>query len=129
MAEKIKTSKIAIIRIRGMTGLRQEISDTLDMLRLYKKHACVVIDATPSNVGMVKKVKDFVTYGEIDDETLTILTEKRGIKDSEGNLKPVFSLAPPVGGFERKGIKKPFTVGGVLGNRREKINNLIQKMI
>lgn len=112
-----------------MTGIKKDIKDTLDMLRLYKKHYCVVCDATPSLLGMIKKIKDFVTYGEIDSDTNKMLIDKRGIKDIEGNLKKFFRLHPPVGGFERKGIKKPFSVGGVLGDRKEKINDLLKRMI
>jgi len=45
------------------------------------------------------------------------------------NLKPVFRLRPPRKGYERKGVKQPFSIGGALGNRKEKINLLISKMI
>ena len=44
-------------------------------------------------------------------------------------LKPVFRLRPPKKGYERVGIKKPFSVGGALGYRKEKINELLEKMI
>ena len=44
-------------------------------------------------------------------------------------MKPFFRLHPPRKGFERKGIKMPFKLGGVLGPRGDKINNLIKKMI
>jgi large subunit ribosomal protein L30 len=53
-----------------------------------------------------------------------MLKEKRGAEDQK-----VFRLSPPRGGFERKGIKTPFTMGGALGNRKEKINDLIKRMI
>jgi ribosomal protein L30/L7E len=32
-------SKLAAVLIRGRIGARQEVKDTLDMLRLRKKHA------------------------------------------------------------------------------------------
>ncbi|MFH0859616.1 MAG: 50S ribosomal protein L30 [Candidatus Altiarchaeota archaeon] len=44
-------------------------------------------------------------------------------------LKPVFRLKPPNKGFERAGIKRPYSRGGVLGNRGDKINQLIERMI
>ena len=44
-------------------------------------------------------------------------------------LKPFFRLHPPKGGFEKAGIKKPFTVKGALGYRGDKINDLIKKML
>ena len=111
---------------------------------------------------MLKKIKDYVTWGEVDKDTLVKLFTERGrlpsnkklnegylnekakvgikefsemlyngkkqIRDVPG-LKPYFRLKPPLRGFERGGIKMPFSMGGVLGYRREKINDLIQRMI
>jgi large subunit ribosomal protein L30 len=133
---------IAIVRIRGGIGLKKEIKAGLTILRLYKKNYCRVIKSSKSNLGMIQKVKDYITWGEIDEETLKLLKEKRGEKTStktksdssqskEGKeiFKPYFRLHPPRGGFARKGIKIPFALGGALGNRKEKINDLIKRMI
>lgn len=141
-------SKIAIIRIRGLAGIKKDIKDTLNILRLYRKNFCVIVSDSPNYIGMIKKIMSYVTYGEIDDETEKILFEKRGeeykgrLKDLRGKIeykkfvefngkkyKPFFRLNNPKGGFERKGIKMPFTKGGVLGPRKEKINDLIKRMV
>ena len=53
---------------------------------------------------------------------------KKTLKDIPG-FKPYFKLHPPRGGFERKGIKTPFSLGGVLGYRKEKMNDLVRKML
>ncbi len=155
-------NKIVIVRIAGKQGLNEDIKRTFKLLKLFKKYTCTVVPYTPQYIGMIKKIKDFTTWGEIDNETFKLLLEKRGkivgniqlteeylknktklsfadfskefmenkkkLKDIEG-IKPFFRLHPPVGGFERKGTKKPFSLGGVLGYRKEKINELIQKMI
>ena len=125
--------KIAVIRIRGDVRVNRDVKDTLRMLRLYRKNYCVVIENSPSITGMVKKAKDYVTWGEIDDKTLSLLREKRGEeiigKDGKKELKDFFRLNSPKGGFERKGIKVTFHDGGVLGYRSSKINILIAKMI
>ncbi|MBW2974227.1 uL30 family ribosomal protein, partial [Candidatus Woesearchaeota archaeon] len=71
-------SKIAVIRVRGSVNLKKEVKDTLELLRLYRKNYCIVVDDTPSYKGMITKVKDYVTFGEIDDETFKELIEKRG---------------------------------------------------
>ena len=64
-------SKIAIIRVRGPVNLRQDVKDTLKLLKLFRKNFCVVVEKDNlSLMGMVKKVKDYVTYGDIDDETV-----------------------------------------------------------
>jgi large subunit ribosomal protein L30 len=127
------SGKIAVIRIKGQTNLRKEIKYTLDLLGLDRKFSCVVLDGTPSILGMMKKLKDSVTFGELNEETFSLLKEKRGkkTKDKEGKEihKKFYRLHPPKGGFERKGTKVAFAAGGVLGDRKEKINELIKRMI
>ncbi len=56
-----------------------------------------------------------------------ILEGKKTIK--ELNIKPVFRLKPPSKGYDRQGIKKTFVEGGALGYRKEKINDLLKRMI
>lgn len=145
---KKKGDKIAIIRVRGLIGIRARIKDTLNMLRLYRKNYCVVVENSPSYLGMIRKVKDYVTWGEIDDNTYKILVEKKGENykgretDKKGKIKyrkfievngkkikPFFRLQPPRKGFGRKGIKVAFSKGGALGYWGEKINNLIKRML
>ena len=119
---------IAVIRIVGEVGLDKDVKETLNRLRLKRKYACVVFEK-PGEVqmGMINKVRDFSAFGEINKETYEELKKKRGLKDKRGNLKPLFSLHPPRGGIDSK---KHFGVGkGVLGNHREKINELILRML
>lgn len=127
--KKIESQMICIIRIRGQVNIRRDIKETLDRLRLRRKYACVVLEK-PSQVqlGMIKKVHNFVAFGNIDEKTYEELKKARGRKDPEGKgLKPFFRLHPP-----RKGIdaKKHFGVDkGVLGNNKEKINDLVRRML
>jgi large subunit ribosomal protein L30 len=124
-------NKIAVIRVRGSVRVNKKINDTMDMLGLYRKNYCVVVNK--NSIGMIQKVKDYVTYGEIDNETEKLLIEKRGekTKNREGKevLKKFFRLNPPKKGFGRKGIKFAFAKGGALGYRAEKINDLIKRML
>lgn len=53
---------------------------------------------------------------------------KMKLRDVPG-LKPYFRLKPPVKGFERYGVKLPFSMGGALGYRKDKINDLVMRMI
>ena len=140
--------KIAIILVRGLVNVKGTVKDTLKMLRLTRKNHCVILENNPVNMGMIKKAKDYITWGEIDDKTYSELISKRGeeylgpetcskgkIKYNkffvhEGKkLKKYFRLNPPRKGFGRKGIKIPFKVGGGLGYRGEKINELIKNML
>ncbi len=146
---------IAVIRIRGGVGVRKEIKDTLKMLRLHRKNHCTLWNMNDSVKGMLQKVKDYVTWGEISDEVLEKMVKKRGrkignkrlteeevkkvlevLKNSdvqpskalrEIGVKPVFRLRPP-----RKGFKKTIKVAypkGELGYRGEAINELLERMI
>jgi len=117
-------SKIAVVLIRGLIGIKVDIKDTLFSLNLRKKHACAIVEDNPVVRGMLAKSQDFTTFGTVSDEVLKELGTKR-----QANEKNVFFLAPPVGGFERKGIKKSFIVGGALGDRGNEINNLLKKMM
>jgi len=123
--------KIAVVRIRGGVRVDIKIVDTMNMLRLYNQNYCVIVENTPANMGMIKKIKDYITWGEVDDATIKLLLEKRGVVDpnNKGKYKPFFRLSPPRKGFERKGIKVSFQAGGALGYRAEKIKELIAKMI
>jgi len=130
MAENKVKGKIAIILIRGLIGMRSDIRSTAKLLKLFRKNSCAVYNDTPETRGMAVKLKDYATYGNIDEETYKLLVEKRGKKDKEGKLKTnVFRLSPPLKGFERKGIKQPFNNKGALGDRKEKIIDLIKRMI
>jgi large subunit ribosomal protein L30 len=126
---KKPNGKLALILVRGLVRIKTDIVNTLYALRLRQSHACIVVDDTPSNRASAMKCKDYVTYGEINEETYKLLVEKRGKKDKNGKLKKYFLLHPPRGGFERKGIKTPFRKGGAIGYRAAKINDLIKKML
>lgn len=121
-----KASTLAVVLIRGLIGSRTNIRDTLIMLRLHRKNACVLVPNTPSIQGMLKKAKDYITWGEISLDTQKKLDSAR--KKSEGKM-PLYHLNSPKKGYGRKGVKVGFTVGGALGKRGEKINDLIERMI
>ncbi len=44
------------------------------------------------------------------------------------NIKPIFRLHPPSGGYKGK-IKRSYTVGGVVGYQGEAVNNLLEQMM
>jgi len=135
--------KIAVIRIRGLVNVNKKIEDTMRMLRLKQKHVCVIVDDKKEIMGMVKKIENFVAFGQIDKETLKQLIEKRGsakvsedkindfyngkIKIKDLGIKPFFRLAPPRGGFKKN--MKMLYPEGILGNHGKDINKLIKKML
>jgi len=71
-------SKLIVLRLRGDVDVRDEIRQTLKMLRLHKVNHATLIDVNESYLGMLQKVKDYATWGEISLDTLEKLIAKRG---------------------------------------------------
>jgi len=152
----------AIIRVRSPTKVNVDIETTMKLLNLTRSNHCVIYQENAVIKGMLHKIRNMVTYGEITNETLKRMLVKRGfVYNEKGKLvkfkdhykdekkadkviadliagkaklndlgiKPVFRLKPPTKGYDRKGIKKTFKEGGVLGYRADQINKLLIKMI
>ncbi len=68
----------AVVRVRGTVNVRGDIKDTLKMLRLNRANHCVILPPDSSTEGMLQKVKDYVTWGELRPEMLAKLILKRG---------------------------------------------------
>lgn len=69
----------AIIRIRGRVDVPPDIDYTLKLLRLHKKFHMVLYPVDqPGLKGMLQKAKDWITWGEIDYDTLVELLRRRG---------------------------------------------------
>jgi large subunit ribosomal protein L30 len=147
----------AIVRLRGEVNLRPEIKDTLAMLRIHRVNHCAVVKEDPHYRGMIQKVKDYVAWGEIDDDTLALLLERRGRLSKNRRLSGEFLKAKGYGSFKelaaavnsgsanlkdleikpifrlhpaRKGLrttKKTAQQGGDLGFRRD-LADLIKRM-
>lgn len=138
---------IIVIRISGMVDVPEKVNYTLDNINLRRKYSAILMQDTPENIKLLNVVRSFVAYGKISNENLVKLISLRGEKldkkikiDAETivknldkktlkeqGMKPFFRLHPP-----RKGIesKKHFGVGkGVLGDNKEHINKLLERML
>lgn len=150
----------AVVRIRGSVDTSKEVESTLRMLKLNYVNNCVLVPEDGDYLGMLKKTKDYITWGKIDKQTLVELLKKRGriigdktidektlkkitkfdsfdelsdalieskvkLKDLK-EIKPVFKLNSPIHGLKAKRLPYP---KGALGNRKEKINELLLRMI
>ena len=141
-------TKIPVVRVRGIWGVKPKIKTTLEKLRLNKINHCVIIDDKPEYIGMLKICKDYVAYGTISEKMITKIVSKRarkignkklnddevkevvkaiinGDKLDKIKIKPVFRLRPP-----RKGYKstKHAYPRGALG-KWPSIDGLISRMI
>ncbi len=143
--------KIAVVRIRGIRKIKPKIKKTLQLLNLEKPNYCVIIDDSKSNLGMLRVIKDYVAFGDINEDTLFRLIYKRGRKGSkriseiyekekikemvrdifDGKAKisdiidPVFMLHPPRKGY--KDTKRLYPVGDL--GRRDDMSALLRRMM
>ena len=69
----------AIIRVRGIVNVNPDIKRTLKLLRLTKVNHCTLLEENKVYKGMLQKVKDYTTWGEIDKETLPKLMKSWGM--------------------------------------------------
>lgn len=115
---------ICVIRIKGQIGLKADMKETLHRLKIRKKYATIVVEPTKENLGMIKKVRSFVSYGEISKETYEKLVKERGKKDKDGKLKPFFRLHPPRGGAKTR----EYYPKGILGENKE-MDKLVLRML
>ena len=68
----------AVIRLRSDINANIEVKDTLKYLRLNKINHCVLVPNGKIYDGMLQKVKDYVTWGEVKPEVLTNMIIRRG---------------------------------------------------
>jgi len=132
---------IIVIRISGMVKVPKKVTETLHRLRLRRKYVAVILEDSATNLKLLRKIRDYVAYGTISQEMLEKLVALRGkevtgdknksleikLKKGKKKLKPFFRLHPPRGGIESKrhaGVGK-----GVLGDNKEKINELLARML
>lgn len=138
---------ILAIRISGKVEISGKTEESLYQLRLRRKYAAVILEENSANLKILQNLRNYVAYGRISEDTLAKLISLRGQKIKkeskidaakiisqlgkkkleELGLKPFFRLHPPRGGIESK---KHFGVGkGVLGDNKENINKLAERML
>ncbi len=69
---------LAVVRVRGVSDIQREIKETMSMLRLQRNCNATLVDDRPAYLGMLRKARNYLTWGEISKETLTLLLAKRG---------------------------------------------------
>ena len=67
-----------VIRARSDRVVTKTIKDTLMMLNLTRVNHATLVPENVTYLGMLKKSKDYVTWGEVDAETIETLLKERG---------------------------------------------------
>lgn len=83
----------AVLRLRGKGDLRRDVKDTLRMLHLTRQNHCSIVPQDATVLGMLRLVKDHVTWGEVDPEVLARLLLKRGRQVGDRPIDDAFVKA------------------------------------
>ncbi len=70
--------RIGVVRVRGSVNVNRDIKEALRMLRLSRVNYCTLIDDRDSYIGTLRKVKDYVTWGEVGPEEVELILKNRG---------------------------------------------------
>jgi len=91
--------------------------------KLLKKRG-LLTGNKPLTDGHVKFATNFDSIDNLANGIFEGKIRLREVKD----LKPIFRLHPPIGGYH-KSIKQNVNAGGILGNQGENINTILKKML
>jgi len=75
-----------VIRVRGSVGLDKEREYIFKLAHLTRKNHAVLVEGTPSNLGSIRRIKDYATWGEVTVDTIALLLEKRGMLEGGKKL-------------------------------------------
>merc|ERR1712139_206346 len=137
-----------VVRIRGLNDMHPKTKKILQIMRLRQMNMGVFMKVSKAATEMLKRVEPYLSYGYPNLKSVRELIYKRGLgkhgivcmedlvheiytvgphfKEANNFLWP-FKLRPAKGGQAKK--RKGFCEGGQAGNREDKINALIQKML
>jgi large subunit ribosomal protein L30 len=68
---------LLVVRLRGPSGTSEEIEYSLNLIRLKRSNWATLVRNEPSQVGVLRKVAPYVTWGEPDPKVLAAVLEKR----------------------------------------------------
>jgi len=68
---------LVVLRVKGRVGIDREAEKTLKDLHLHKKFSATILPDNPSVRGMLRKVKNTVSWCKLDEETAKLLLENR----------------------------------------------------
>jgi len=86
---------LAVVRVRGVSDIFHEIKYTLQMLHLTRNCQATLVDDRPAYLGMLRKAKNYVAWGEISKENIVFLLKERG--RITGNRKLTDEYAQGIG--------------------------------
>jgi large subunit ribosomal protein L30 len=81
---------LAIVRVRGHAKIQHQAVETMEFLRLNRVNHCVVLPQNATTSGMLQRVKDYVTWGELGHEALAKMLFQKGEVVGGGRLTDAY---------------------------------------
>lgn len=143
---------IAAVMIKSPIGAKPDAKKTLYLLGMKTVNTAILVSDSPIYRSMLQKAKDYVTWGSVSaDFAEKVIASKgklvgggekadsakakeaieavvSGKKLSDAGVKRDIHLHPPTGGFKGT-LKRPITQKGEAGDRKEKMQALLERMI
>lgn len=148
---------IAVIRVRGIPGVEKGTRQAMERLGLSEMNSCVLLPDNDSTRGQLQKVKDYATWGELDQDGAEFLLGRADVSsrtkledvdlEETTGYDSIEDLAADLAAGDatlsdaglrnavklhspRKGFKNTKRVypDGSLGDRGDDINELIRRM-
>merc|ERR1719473_1994996 len=138
---------IFVVRIRGLADMHPKTRKIMNLMRLNQMNIGVFMKVSKAATEMLKRVEPYLSYGYptlksvrdlvdkglgkhgivcMEDLVHEIFTVGPHFREANNFLWP-FKLRPAKGGQAKK--RKGFCEGGQAGNREEKMNDLIKRML
>ena len=76
----------AVVKVRGSINVKPKIKETMKLMRLNRVNHCVIVPENETYDGMLKIIKDYVTWGEVDVETTELMLESSGKTSSNATF-------------------------------------------
>lgn len=68
----------AVVRVRGSPDVNRDIEHTMMLMNLTRVNHCVLLPEDDITKGMLNKAKDYITWGEVSQETVRAMLSSRG---------------------------------------------------
>lgn len=81
-------SAYLVVRIKGQADVPHWATTTMTLLRLDKKYRATILPAKENTLGMLNKVKHYISWIELDAELAKDLLDKKGRKSGYQKITP-----------------------------------------
>ena len=111
-----------VVRARSNVGVERSIRETMDYLNLTKVNHAVIIPENDQYIGMLRKAKDYITWGNADLATVETMLSERGRMPGDSPLTDAIVADATdyktIGDFAKAIVNNEATVKDVPGLKR-----------